>query len=205
MATLNQAIATWAHEFGLPAVDMLAYARQDETGGFPEKWPGGSIWDGEGRLLYALVRATGARKVLEFGTGHGCATSHLARALKDNGEGVVVTLDTPDSIDIASYAIAADLEPLVVRILEDGLAWARRNDSIDFDVIFEDGPHTVEFTREAAALCLPRLKRGGCYIVHDVYGPHEDNVWPALTSVLPDAKRLKVDPSYCGLGYWRKL
>lgn len=204
MPTLREAVELWADEFGFDATEMLAYVQGDGVGGEGAGWPGGSIRDVEGRMLYALVRTANVRLALEFGTGHGCATSHIARALKDNGGGVVITLDKPDSIDIASYSIARELEPYVVRILEDGLTWMRRNDKLDFDLVFEDGPHSYEFTRAAIELSLPRLKPGGFVIVHDVHGPHEGQVWPGLRAVLPGARRILVEPSPCGLGYWRK-
>lgn len=202
MAILNEAIEKIAGEFGLPYWTMLDHARRDGIGGFPEEWPGGSIWDGEGRILYALIRTTGMRKALELGTGHGCATSHMARALKENG-GVLVTVDKPDSIDLASFTISEDLAPNVLRVLEDGIEWTRRN-TIGFDLIFEDGPHTFEFTRDAIKAILPCLRAGSFVLVHDVFGPHEEQVWPGLKAALPDAKRVLVDPSPCGLGYWRK-
>jgi predicted O-methyltransferase YrrM len=43
-----------------------------------------------GTLLYMLVRATGARSIIEFGTSFGISTLHLAAALKDNGGGRLI-------------------------------------------------------------------------------------------------------------------
>ncbi len=40
-----------------------------------------------GRMLYNLVRAIRPSIVLEFGTGHGFSTLHIAAALHDNGDG----------------------------------------------------------------------------------------------------------------------
>lgn len=45
------------------------------------------------RLLYMLVRSTGARSVVEFGTSFGVSTLHLAAGLRDNGGGRVVTTE----------------------------------------------------------------------------------------------------------------
>ncbi len=203
MPTLAEAILRLSREFSLDANEMLAYSLEDDLGGEGAGWPGGSIWDVEGRLLYALVRATGVETALEFGAGHGCATSHIAKALHDNGRGVIVTLDLPDSIDIASFHVPEPYDAHAVRMLEDGLSWIKRNKG-DFDLVFEDGPHTFQFTRDAVRLSLPHLKPGGFVLVHDAYGPHEGQVWPGLRAALPDAKRVLVEPSRCGLGYWRK-
>ncbi len=46
-----------------------------------------------GDLLATLVRATGARTVVEFGTSFGVSTTFLAAALRDNGGGTVVTTE----------------------------------------------------------------------------------------------------------------
>jgi predicted O-methyltransferase YrrM len=45
------------------------------------------------RLLYLLVRAVGARSVVEFGTSFGVSTLHLAAGLRDNGGGRIITTE----------------------------------------------------------------------------------------------------------------
>lgn len=45
------------------------------------------------RLLYMLVRAAGARSVVEFGTSFGISTLHLAAGLRDNGGGRIITTE----------------------------------------------------------------------------------------------------------------
>jgi predicted O-methyltransferase YrrM len=45
------------------------------------------------QLLYMLVRATGARSIVEFGTSFGISTLHLAAGLRDNGSGCVITTE----------------------------------------------------------------------------------------------------------------
>lgn len=45
------------------------------------------------RLLYMLVRATGARSIVEFGTSFGISTLHLAAGLRDNGVGRLITTE----------------------------------------------------------------------------------------------------------------
>jgi len=202
MISPSETIKKFAQEHGLDAVAMLRFAIEDCAGGFPDRWPGGSIWDWEGRLIHALARVIGASSILEFGTGHGCATTHLADALRLNGGGVVESVDYQDE----HPNIKPHLRQYIWRVMSDGIEWSaeKLKDGREFCLIFEDGPHTSEFTEAVIRNSLPNLRPGGFVIVHDVYGPHEHNVWPALRSVLPDAKRLKIGKSYCGLGYWRK-
>jgi len=45
------------------------------------------------RLLYLLVRSSGARSVVEFGTSFGLSTLHLAAGLRDNGGGRIITTE----------------------------------------------------------------------------------------------------------------
>ena len=46
-----------------------------------------------GKLLYVLVRAIGARTVVEYGTSLGISTLFLAAALRDNGGGHLLTTE----------------------------------------------------------------------------------------------------------------
>lgn len=46
-----------------------------------------------GELLYMLVRSTGARSLVEFGTSFGVSTIYLAAGLRDNGGGRIVTTE----------------------------------------------------------------------------------------------------------------
>lgn len=45
------------------------------------------------RLLFMLVRAAGARSIVEFGTSFGISTLHLAAGLRDNGGGRIITTE----------------------------------------------------------------------------------------------------------------
>lgn len=46
-----------------------------------------------GEFLYGLVRLTQPKNVLETGTHHGIAASYIATALKDNGSGLLDTIE----------------------------------------------------------------------------------------------------------------
>jgi predicted O-methyltransferase YrrM len=46
-----------------------------------------------GRLLYSLIRATRPKTVVEFGMSFGISAVHLAAAVRDNGNGRVVTTE----------------------------------------------------------------------------------------------------------------
>lgn len=44
----------------------------------------------QGEVLYLLARATGAKRIVEFGSSFGISTLYLAAAVRDQGEGFVV-------------------------------------------------------------------------------------------------------------------
>ena len=69
-----------------------------------------------GILLYILVRSTGARNIVEFGTSFGISTLHLAAALRDNGGGRLVS---------------SEFEPSKVRRAREHLAEGRLADLVE--------------------------------------------------------------------------
>ena len=93
------------------------------------------------RLLYMLVRAAGARSIVEFGTSFGVSTLHLAAGLRDNGGGRIITTEfepskaararenftaggLADLIELregdALHTLARDLPGLIDLVLLDG-------------------------------------------------------------------------------------
>ncbi|WP_433026049.1 O-methyltransferase [Actinomycetospora sp. CA-053990] len=80
-----------------------------------------------GELLAMLVRATGARTVVEFGTSFGISTIYLAAALRDNGGGRVITTEIETAKADAALASLrrSGLDDLVDVRVGDALATLR--------------------------------------------------------------------------------
>ena len=57
------------------------------------KWPSGSIFEIEGKRLYDIVRGLKPDVIVEIGGYYGCSTSWLAKAVKDNKKGKVISID----------------------------------------------------------------------------------------------------------------
>jgi predicted O-methyltransferase YrrM len=88
-----------------------------------------------GRLLYLLVRSTGARSVLEFGTSFGISTLHLAAGLRDNGGGRLITTEFEPS------KVARARENFAVGGLDD-LIEVREGDALQ--TLADDLPERIE-------------------------------------------------------------
>jgi predicted O-methyltransferase YrrM len=117
-------------------------------------------------LLYMLVRSTGAREVVEFGTSFGISTLHLAAGLRDNGGGRVITTEfEPSKIQRARVNfVAGGLDDLIEIREGDALQTLAHDLPGQIDIVLLDG---------AKSLYLPVLKlleehlRPGALIVAD--------------------------------------
>jgi predicted O-methyltransferase YrrM len=104
----------------------------------------------QGRLLYLLARARGARRIVEFGTSFGLSTIHLAAAVRDNGGGQVV---------------GTELEPRKVAVARRNLEaaglsdWAEIREGNALDTLSDPGgPVDLVFLDGFAPLYLPVLE-----------------------------------------------
>ena len=113
-----------------------------------------------------LVRSTGARQVVEFGTSFGISTLHLAAGLRDNGGGRVITTEfEPSKIGRArENFVAGGLDDLIEIREGDALETLAHDLPEQIDIVLLDG---------AKSLYLPVLKlleehlRPGALIVAD--------------------------------------
>lgn len=92
-----------------------------------------------GQLCYLLARAIGARSVFELGSGYGYSTAWFARAVKENGGGVVhhVVWDDVLSQRARKHLAALALDDVVRYTVGEAVEALRRADG-EFDLIFND-------------------------------------------------------------------
>lgn len=139
------------------------------------------INEAQGRLLYALARATGARTVVEFGTSFGISTIYLAAAVRDNGGGQVIGSEMePNKVRAARDAFARTGVDQTIEIRE-GDALTTLTDAPDsIDLLFLDG---------WKELCLPVLRlleerlRPGAIILCDDMPPFRRTLKPYVDYV----------------------
>ena len=93
-----------------------------------------------GRLLYTLVRGAASGTTVEFGTSFGISTIYMAAAVRDRGEGRVITteLNTFKAESAREYIRAAGLLDVVDLRVGDALE-TLEGLSGDVSVVFLDG------------------------------------------------------------------
>ena len=121
----------------------------------------------QGKLLNLLVRATGARRVLEIGTLGGYSTLWLARGVGDGG--LVITLENqPRHAEVARTNLAragvADRVDVRVGAALDLLPKIEARREGPFDLVFIDADKSNQDVYLAWAL---RLSRRGSLIIGD--------------------------------------
>lgn len=186
---------------------LMAYAEEDAIGGFHHdpalrRWPVGSVFEVEGQLLYALVRALKPKRCAEIGLQDGCSATHIASALRENGSGGRLT-----SIDRGnSGALIPDALRSRVQVVNgDGADWLAGQDDQAIDFLFEDADHSEELSYQVGVLAQTRLRPGGVLVAHDA--AHRD-VGPLITGGYTraglDYQVFLVEPSDCGVLIWRR-
>jgi predicted O-methyltransferase YrrM len=110
-------------------------------------------------LLALLVRATGARRVLELGTSNGYSTLWLADAVASNeGSLTSVELDPERTTQAAQNLAQAGLRSVVDLRIQDAADTLRQSDDGEWDMIFLDAerPAYVGYWPDLVRVLRPR-------------------------------------------------
>ena len=119
-----------------------------------------------GRLLWLLVCATGATRILEVGTSNAFSTIWLADAARATG-GRVTTLEVnPDKVALARANLASAGLDGLVEIITGPAADTLARLPGPFDIVFLDAdrPSYLSYLE----LAVPRLRTGGMLIADNV-------------------------------------
>jgi predicted O-methyltransferase YrrM len=121
-----------------------------------------------GRLLYTLARSSAPGTIVEFGTSFGISTIYLAAAVRDRGEGVVITteLHTGKAERARRYIDDAGLLDVVDLRVGDALETLKtveRNVSLVFLDGWKDGYLPV------LRLLEPALQPGALVVADDIH------------------------------------
>ena len=91
-----------------------------------------------GALLHALVRVTGARRVLEIGTAIGYSSLWLATALPTDGSLITLERDRGRATEAREHFDAAELSERITVMIGDASQYLHKVAG-PFDLIFQDG------------------------------------------------------------------
>jgi predicted O-methyltransferase YrrM len=116
-----------------------------------------------GRLLYTLVRASRPTNVVEFGMSLGISAIHLASAVRDNGQGRVVTTElNARKVEMATANFAdAGLDDLITVLHGDALETLQ---SVDGPVEFVLLDGWKDLYVQVLKLLDPRLASGAIVV-----------------------------------------
>jgi predicted O-methyltransferase YrrM len=114
-----------------------------------------------GHLLYTLVRSSRAKTVVEFGTSFGVSTIYLASAIRDNGEGKVITTEfEPEKVEWVEFRVGDVREVLKVDLPS------------EIDLLFLDGAKALYL--DVLKLVEPRLRPGSLIASDNTNKPELD-------------------------------
>jgi predicted O-methyltransferase YrrM len=120
-----------------------------------------------GYYCYQLARIIGAKSVFELGSGYGYSTAWFAKAVKENGGGIVhhTVWDEDLSKRAAGHLSALGTEDVVKFHIAEAVETLRQTEGL-FDIIFND------IDKEAYPDSLPvikeKLRSGGILIIDNI-------------------------------------
>ena len=147
-----------------------------------------SVSDAGGQLLYLLARATGARRIVEYGTSFGVSTLYLAGAVRDNGGGTVIATELQPAKAAAAQRnfTEAGLDDLIELRIGDALQ-TLATVPFEIDLLLLDG--WPDLALDVLRLVEPRLRPGALILVDDVDMDWGSDVHGPLLRHLDDSGR----------------
>ncbi len=141
----------------IPKSQFLNWINEVTYGGWEESTHVNAGGRRELKMLYAVIRATKPKNILEIGTYDGCSTNHILLAAENNSkEGFDCSVTT---IDINDYVKNKKLHNFPLnRVIQSSLNHLMTNSHYDF--IMQDGDHSpIVVDKELQVFkTLPNLK-----------------------------------------------
>lgn len=205
---LLDALALVGQQLQADPTTLLKYMDEDDYGGYSsnparKRWEIGSMWEVEGKLLYAILRHTRPERVLEIGVNYACSTTHILAALARNNKGVLTSVDIEQPKDMR--LVPEELQTRWIFNQDEGTRYITRCGQT-FDVVLEDAGHDYEPTskilRAAKVLLNPSIVMSHD-TEHRVVGDWVTRAFNEAFGVGNWSSYL-IDPSDCGIGIWVK-
>lgn len=119
-----------------------------------------------GQLLLVMVRALGARWVLELGVAVGYSTIYMAKGLPEGGRIVAMEWDAEIAAEAASNFKTTGLEDRIDLRVGDAREMMKDEEAGSYDLIFMD--FEKEMYSEALPDCVRLLREGGTLLCDNV-------------------------------------
>jgi predicted O-methyltransferase YrrM len=157
------------------------------------------IGPASGNLCYQVARMIGARRIFELGSGYGYSTAWFARAVQENGGGVVhhVVWDEGLSQKARGHLAALGYGDIVTYHVAEAVQALRETEG-PFDLIFNDiDKHAYP---ESLPVIAEKLRPGGVLIIDNMiwHGQifDDDDRSPATEGVREFTRRITTDPGW---------
>ena len=169
---LNEILTMVAAHIKADPKTLIAFAEEDTIGGYHvdeslRVFPQGSLWEVEGKMLYALIRWLKPDVVAEIGGWVGCSASHLAAAVKANGSGKVISVDSGEGGQEHGRLLLPELREWVTFVQADGRDWLASQPDGSIGLLFEDADHSTQLTADISKLAVKKIQPAGYYLNHD--------------------------------------
>jgi len=194
MNLLSRRVAAYLDELVPPRPARLAELEAEaRRTGFP------IIGPATGHLCYLLTRLSNARQVFELGSGFGYSTAWFARAVKENGGGIVhhVVWDDRLSREARENLVALGLADVVQFHVGEAVATLQQAPGA-FDVIFND--IDKQDYPKALDVITTKLRPGGLLLVDNMLWSgrifERRDTSPATRGVRELTRRIQADPQW---------
>jgi caffeoyl-CoA O-methyltransferase len=173
--------------------ELAAMERDARETGFP------IIGAAAGQFCYLVARLAGARRVFEMGSGFGYSTAWFARAVQENGGGVVhhVVWDAELSRRARRHLDALGFSGLVEYHVAEAVAELERTDG-GFDLIFNDIDKAAY--PSSLAVIQRKLRPGGVLVIDNMLWSgrifDDDDASPATVGVREFTRLITADPGW---------
>lgn len=123
-----------------------------------------------GRFLYAVVRVSRAKRIVEFGTSMGISTIYLAAALRDNGGGIVIGTELePTKVARARASLEEAGLADLVEIREGDALQTLKDVGGEVDLLLIDGAFSLYLP--VLKLVEPALRAGAVIMGENAFDP----------------------------------
>ena len=170
--------------------EMEAYAEQHD---FP------IIGPACGYYCYQLARMIGAKSIFELGSGYGYSTAWFAKAVRENGGGVVhhTVWDEELSKSAASHLLKLGFADIVQYHVAEAVE-SLRQESGPFDIIFND--IDKEAYPASLGVIKEKLRSGGLLIIDNMLWSgrifDDKDISPATEGVREFTRRITTDKDW---------